>query len=175
MRSKTTILAALSLVAVGAMAATAQPASPPTKASAQGMSHSKMAMTNGPHHALAMAYHENMLTFIRVVQGHTTSAAPVDVAFTRAAVDEMQRSLGLMKQHHQDHLKTLSEEMRTAASGMVQEMETHQAELGVQLSAMEEELKASIPDAKKLTTLATSVHTHLDAMSKMKSDMTMKM
>lgn len=174
MKASATILAAISLVAVGAMSAGALHANPPAQAK-KGMSHSHMAMANGPHHVLAMAYHDNMLTFVKAVQGHTTSTVPVDVDFTRAAVDEMKRSLGLMKQHHQDHMKTMSEEMRTASIGMVQEMETHQSELNSQLIAMEEELKQSIPDAKKLSTLATNLRTHLNAMSKMKPDMTMKM
>ena len=131
------------------------------------MSHDHMMMANEPHHVLAMAYCQNMTVFAKALQGQTARPGPVNVEFARAAVTEMRRSFDQMKQHHQEHLKTMSAEMHTTMSGMMQQMETHQVELNTQLTALEQEVQAATPDAKKVSTLAASVHTHIDVMSKM--------
>ena len=55
-------------------------------------------------------------------------------------------------------------------SAMMQQMETHHIELNTQLTALEQEVESATPDAKKVSTLAGSIHTHLDAMSKMHQD-----
>ena len=72
-----------------------------------------------------------------------------------------------MKQHHQEHMQTMSGEMHTKMSAMMQQMETHHTELNTQLTALEQEVQSTTPDAKKVSTLAASIHAHLDAMSKM--------
>lgn len=182
-----TILLALSLGAFSAMAI-AQHAShstkkAPSQSATQGkkeMPHDQMMMANEPHHALAMAYHQNMATFAKALQEQTARASSVNVEFARAAVAEMRRSCDQMKQHHQGHMQTMSTEMHTKMSGMMKQMETHQTELNTQLTALEQEVQLSTPDAKKVSTLAASVNSHLDAMSKMKqgnkgSKMKMKM
>jgi len=173
MKSKATILGALTLVAVSALSATAQQESPP--ASATKLSYDQLTMANEPHHLLAMAYQQNILVFVQAVENQMPGANPVNVDFARAAVDEMRRSFDRMTQHHKEHLDAMSVETRTATTAMVQQMETHRTGLNTELEAMEAEVKRSIPDAKKLATLAANVHAHLDAMSKMKQDMTMKM
>ena len=143
-----------------------------------------MMMANEPHHVLAMAYHQNLAAFAKVLHEQTARASSVNVEFARAAVAEMRRSSDQMKQHHQEHMQTMSAEMRAKMSGqmseMMQQMETHHTELNTQLTALEQEVQATTPDAKKVSTLAASVHTHLDAMSKMhqggkSSKMKMKM
>jgi len=124
-------------------------------------------MMQEPHHVLAMAYHQNLATFAKALHEQATRASSVNVEFARAAVAEMRRSFDQMKQHHHEHMQTMSAEMHTQMSGMMQQMETHQTELNTQLTALEQEVQPTTPDAKKVSTLATSVHTHLDAMSKM--------
>lgn len=172
MKIKGTILGALVLAALGATAVTAQQASPP--ASAKKLSYGQLTMANEPHHLLAMAYQQNILVFVQAVENQMPGANPVNVEFARAAVDEMRRSFDRMKEHQKDHMDSMSAEMRTATSAMVKNMETHQSGLNTELAAMEDEVKLTTPDAKKLATLAGNVHKHLDAMSKMKQDMTMK-
>lgn len=170
-----TILMALSLGAFSSMAAIAQheghsTKKDPSQSTTQGkkeMSHDQMMMANEPHHVLAMAYHQNLAAFAKALHLQTASASSVNVEFARAAVAEMRRSFDQMKQHHQEHMQTMSAEMHAKMGGMMQQMETHQTELKTQLSALEQEVRLSTPDAKKVSTLAASVHTHLDAMSKM--------
>lgn len=176
-RVAATILVTLSLGAFSAKVATAQHDHSTKDVSSQSatqskkeMSHDQMMMANEPHHVLAMAYHQNLAAFAKVLQEQTVRATSVNVEFARAAVTEMRRSFDQMKQHHQEHMQTMSAAMRTKMSGMMQQMETHQAELNSQLTALEQEVQLSTPDAKKISTLAASVHSHLDAMSKMKHD-----
>lgn len=125
-------------------------------------------MANEPHHVLAMAYHQSLVVFAKALQNQTQKAGSVDVEFARAAVSEMRRSHGEMKQHHQGHMRTMSAEMTATMSGMMQRRETHEAELNTRLTALEQEVQSATPDAKRVSTLAASVHSHLDAMSKMK-------
>jgi hypothetical protein len=134
------------------------------------MSYEQMMMANEPHHVLAMAYHQNLTVFTKAVQKQTAGASSVNVGFARAAVGEMRRSLDQMKQHHQEHMQTMSVEMQTKMGGMMQQMVTHQTELNTRLTALEQEIQSATPDAKKVSTMAASVHSHLDAMSKMKHD-----
>ena len=174
-----TILMALALGAFSAMATTAQHEGHSTKAdksqsAKQGkkkMPHDQMMMTNEPHHVLAMAYHQNLARFAKALHEQTAQASSVNVEFARVAVAEMRRSFDQMKQHHQEHMQTMSAEMHTKMSAMMQQMETHQTELNNQLTALEQEVQSATPDAKKVSTLATSVHTHLNAMSKMRQGM----
>lgn len=186
-----TILMALSLGAFSAMAMAQHAGHSTKKAPSQSatrgkkeMSHDQMMMANEPHHVLAMAYHQNLAAFAKALQEQTVRASSVNVEFARASVAEMRRSFDQMKQHHQEHMQTMSAEMHTKMSGqmsgMMQQMETHQTELNTQLTALEQEVQLSTPDAKKVSTLAASVNSYLDAMSKMHqgsqgSKMTMKM
>ena len=172
-----TVLMTLSLGASSAMTPAIQHEGHTTK---KEMSHDHMMMANDTHHILAMAYHQNLTTFAKALHEHTAGASSVNVDFARAAVTEMRRSFDQMKQHHDEHMKTMSADMHTKMSGMMQKMETHQSELNTQLTALEQEVRSATPDPKKVSTLAASIHTHCDAMSKMhqgccSGDMKMKM
>lgn len=134
------------------------------------MSHDQMMMSNEPHHILAMAYHQNLVTFAKSLQEQTAGANSVNVEFARAAVAGMRGSFNQMKQQQQEHRQMMSAEMHSKMSGMMQQMESDQNELNTQLMALEQAVQLSTPDAKKVTTLATSVSTHLDVMSKMQQN-----
>lgn len=175
---KTKVMSALLLILwLGAFNATAiaqheghTTTKAPAKSAPQGkMSHDQtmMEMAKEPHHVLAMAYHQNLTVFATALHEQTMQGNSVNVEFARAAVTEMRRSFDLMKQHHQNHMQTMKAEMQTKMSEMMKQMETHQSELSTQLTALEQEVLLSTPDAKKVSTLAASVHSHLDAMSKM--------
>lgn len=170
-----TILMTFSLGAFSAVAATAQshdhsttktPAHPETHAQKE-MSHDHEKMTNEPHHVLAMAYHRNLATFATALHEQSVPAGPVNVTFARTAVTEMRRSFVQMKQHHQDHMKTMTTDMHAKMSEMMTKMEKHQMELNTQLSALELEVQLASPNAKQVSSLAASIHAHLEAMSKM--------
>src|ERR1017187_7548209 len=110
-------------------------------------------MMQEPHHVLAMAYQQNLAAFAKALHEQTAQATSVNVEFASAAVAEMRRSFDQMQQHHQQHMKT------------------HRTELNTQLTALEQEVQSATPDAKKVSTLAADVQTHLDAMSKMHDGM----
>ena len=152
------ILMALSLGAFGAIA---------TAAEHKGHSTMSMEMAHEPHHVLAMAYHRNLATFAKALHEQTAGASSVNLEFARAAVAEMRRSFDQMKQHHQACMQAMSAEMQAKMKGKMQQMETHQNQLNDQLTALEQEVQSATPDPKKVSTLASNVLTHLDAMSKM--------
>ena len=171
-----TYLVALSLGAFTSMASSQAPADHPSQKEAPKSAMNKHAMmSEEPHHVLAMAYHQNLAVFAKALQQQTASAKPVNVVFARAAVAEMRRSFDQMKMHHQEHIQTMSSGMQSKMKGMMQPMATHQSELDTQLKSLQQEVELSAPDAKKLSTLAASVHTHLLAMNKMHAGCTMKM
>lgn len=157
-RIVSTILMALSLGSFGAMA---------TAAEHKGHSAMSMEMAHEPHHVLAMAYHRNLATFAKALHEQTAGASSVNLEFARAAVAEMRRSFDQMKQHHQACMQAMSAEMQAKMKGKMEQMEPHRNQLNDQLVALEHEVQSTTPDPKKVTTLASDVLTHAEAMSKM--------
>ena len=172
-RALSTISMILTLGALSATAATpgqAPSASKPAMGMME-MSHDHMMMATEPHHVLAMAYHQNLAAFAKAMHEQAASAAPLNLDFARTAVSEMRRSFDQMKQHHQEHMAGMSAEMRSKMdakmSGMMEKMQTHQADMNTQLTALEQEVNSASPDPKKISTLADSVHAHLTEMATM--------
>ena len=174
---KTRSLPTISMIlTLGALSATAAPPEQEASASkpAMGkmeMSQDHMMMATEPHHVLAMAYHQNLAAFAKALHEQTASEGPLNIDFARTAVSEMRRSFDQMKQHHQEHMAGMSAEMRAKMdakmSGMMEKMQARQADMNTQLTALEQEVHSASPDAKKVSTLAGSVHTHLTEMAKM--------
>lgn len=131
------------------------------------MSHDHMKMANGPHHALAMAYHQNLAAFAKALHEQTMAADPLNLEFARAAVSEMRRSFDQMKQHHQDHMKGMNGDEHAKMAGMMEKMGTRQAEMNTQLTNLEQEIRASKADSKKVSALANQLHKQLGDMAKM--------
>jgi hypothetical protein len=69
-------------------------------------------MMSGPHHALAMAYGENLATFARAVNIDARRANMVNLDLARPATSEMRRSFDQMKVHHQAQMSTVGTTMR---------------------------------------------------------------
>lgn len=172
------IVMACSLGAFSPMTASAQhenhsTKSAPSHASAAGkkaMPSDHMMMANEPHHVLAMAYHRNLAAFTRALQDRSERPGAINVEFTRSAVTEMRRSFDQMQLHHAAHMKTMSPEMHTSMNAMMQQMETHHAELNTQIAVLEREAQLTTPDAKIIASVAANIHTHLDAMEKLHRD-----
>jgi|CXWL01.1.fsa_nt_gi hypothetical protein len=131
------------------------------------MSHDHMKMASEPHHVLAMAYHQNLATFAKALHEQTMAADPLNLEFVRAAVSEMRRSFDQMKQHHQDHMKGMSTDEHAKMTSMMEKMGTRQADMNTQLTDLEQEIRSSKPDPKKVSALADQVHKHLTEMGKM--------
>lgn len=172
-RTLSTLSLILALGALSAAAATSEQAASASKSAMGKMetSHDHMMMATEPHHVLAMAYHENLAAFARALHDQAALAGPLNIDFARSAVSEMRRSFDQMKQHHQEHMAGMSAEMHARMdakmSGMMKKMQTHQADMNTQLTALELEINAASPDAKKVSTLADGIHAHLAEMAKM--------
>ncbi len=170
-RTLATVSMILTLGALPVLARAIQHADHAKKpAAAQGkmpMSPDHMKMASEPHHVLAMAHHQNLAAFAKALHEQSTTVAPLNLDFARAAVSEMRRSFDQMKQHHQEHMKGMSAEMHTKMSGMMEKMGTGQAEMNARLTDLEKELASTTPDPKKVSTLAGQVHTRLAEMTKM--------
>lgn len=69
-------------------------------------------MMAGPHHALAMAYGENLATFARAVHADASRSNMVSTELARPATAEMRRSFEQMKAHHQAQMSTVGTTMR---------------------------------------------------------------
>lgn len=178
MRAKifSSILMVLSLGIMGGMTITAQIRKALSPSAIQGKkeaSEHTATKTDEPHHTLAMAYHQNLAIFARALHEQTSGADSVNVEFARAAVAEMRRSFGQMKEHHQAHMQGMSAEMRARMSGMMPQMETHQRELDALLTSLEQAVSSAAPDAKNVSSLAAGVLTHLDAMARMRQGVPM--
>jgi hypothetical protein len=161
-----------------ATAATTPP--PATTPSKDATAHNQMMMASEPNYVMATAYNQSLVTFARALNGQAMGTAPMNVEFARDAVTEMRRSFDKMKKYNDEYMETISAEVRTNTATMMQQLETHRADLNVQLTALEKEVALDKPDAKKVAGLTTAVQTHLDAMSKLDetnptSKMTMKM
>lgn len=70
------------------------------------------AAMSGPHHALAMAYGENLATFARAVNVDASRSNMVSTELARPATAEMRRSLDQMKLHHQAQMSSVGTTMR---------------------------------------------------------------
>jgi cytochrome c556 len=119
----------------------------------QGMS----GMMEGPHHVLAMAYHDNLATFARALRTQVTQSKSVNLELARPAVSEMRRSFDQMKQHHQAQMAMMSDQTKPAMSGTIQQMESHMTALGEHLTALESEVNAGTPDPKKVSEHTTEI------------------
>ena len=172
-RAYTTILAVIALMlfsAVGALAQTEH-----QHGSQKPMQHdmSKMdmsSMMNEPHHALAMAYMQNLGTFAKALHNQAEGSSPLSAKFARAAVADMKRSLDQMEEHHGEHMKMMSEDMRSHMAAMIKDMEMHRSMLKDAVSALEKDVRVDRPDSKQVAADSANVLKHLDEMSKMHDD-----
>lgn len=162
------MLVTLALSAFGTTAVIAQstyPNATAIKPAATTTAQDNKVMAKEPNQVMATAYQEGMLAFADALNGQTMSGGPVNIDFARAAVVEMRRGFDHMQKYNEEYMETISAEVRAKSATTMQELETHRADLNVQLTALEEEVKLSKPDAKKIATMAASVRTHLDAMT----------
>jgi hypothetical protein len=130
------------------------------------------AMKLEPHHVLAMAYRDNLVTFAKALRQQAGNATTVTPEFAGAAVAEMRRSFDQMQQHHQEHMKTMSEPMKSHMSEMIQKMDTHKTAVEEHLGALEKEVQAGTPDGARVSEHIAEVLKHCDAMSTMNAGTT---
>ncbi len=139
-------------------------------------------MMSGPHHALAMAYRDNLTTFTRAVQRQAAGAKTIDLDLARPAVVEMRRSFDQMQLHHKAQMSMMSDDMKPMGSdamkhptstsmkpmmAMMEEMETHVTALAEHLTALEAEVNASVPSPKSVSGHTAEILKHCADMSGM--------
>jgi glyceraldehyde-3-phosphate dehydrogenase (NAD(P)+) (phosphorylating) len=124
-------------------------------------------MMKEPHHILAMAYMQTVGTFSKALHDKVTGADSINPQFARAAVDEIKRSLDQAEQHHQEHMKTMSEEMRSHMGAMMKDMDMHWSKLKEAVAALESDVHSSSLNAKQVAAHTAEILKHLDEMSKM--------
>ena len=172
-KAYTTILAVIVLMLFSAVGALAQTEHQPGGQKPLQHDLSKMdmsSMMNEPHHALAMAYMQNIGTFARTLHNQAERSSPLNARLARAAVAEIKRSLDHMEEHHGEHMKTMSEEMRSHMAAMMKDMEMHRSMLKNAVSALEKDVRADQPDSRQVETDSANIIKHLDEMSKMHED-----
>jgi hypothetical protein len=125
------------------------------------------AMKEEPHHMLAMAYQDNLVTFAKALRHEANQTKPLNPEFARAAVAEMKRSFDQMQQHHQDHMKTMDEKMKAQMADMMKQMDAHHSAIQEHLVALDKEVQTSAPDAKGVSEHVAEILKHCDGMSKM--------
>ena len=169
-----TVLGMTTLAASGGAAARQQEQSemPKDKMSMnQGGMMDMSAMMREPHHKLAMAYKTNLVNFAKALQHQANQTNPIDPEFARAAVAEMKRSFEQMQLHHQDHMKSMDEKMKTQMADMIKEMDTRDLAIKEDLNALDKEVEASVPDAKSISKYVDEILKTCESMSKMHGEM----
>ncbi|MEK8023207.1 MAG: hypothetical protein AAB229_05300 [Candidatus Hydrogenedentota bacterium] len=110
-----------------------------------------------PHHMLAMAYKSNLMTFARILQQPAGRSEAVDTTMARSAVMEMRRSFEMLKQHHSDHERTMSDDMKVRMSKMTQQMDTRIATIDSRLDELELEVSYSVLNARNISELSRKI------------------
>ena len=124
-------------------------------------------MTQEPHHALAMAYHESMAVFAKALRQNVAQTSAVNADFARDAVAELRRNFDQMMRHHQEHMQAMSAAMRAQMDAMMKQMEPHHAKVKEQLEALERETGGERPDRQRVAQHTVELVKHLDQMSGM--------
>jgi len=139
-------------------------------------------MPGAPHHVLAMAYRDNLVTFAKALKGQVTPSKTVNVDLARPAVAEMRRSFEQMRQHHQAQMTTMGDKAmsdkpvgdkpmggmmmgdrmvgdkaKSPMSGTMQDMQSHLAALNEHLAALEAAVNVGTPDAKVVSAHTTEI------------------
>lgn len=158
------------VMAISCVAAVSAPAFATEMSSHHAMNMNAMnmrAMARAPHHMLAMAYKDNMTLFAKTLQQPAGRTEALDIVMAREAVIEIRRSFGLMKQHCEDQMMTMSDDMREQMSMMTQQMDTKIATIGTRLEELELEVSYNALDARKISDLAGTIIHECDHMSRM--------
>lgn len=152
-------------------------------------------MMNGPHHVLAMAYRQTLITFTRALQQQVAGSNIVDLDLARPAVAEMRRSFDQMQLHHRAQMAMMGDatmagqpmtdkkpaDMKMGGMKMggmkmgestspptaatMQAMENHLAALDEQLTALQAEVNTSAPDPVSMSGHTAKILKHCAAMS----------
>ena len=180
--SHKTILALIALTVFGAVYAAAQTAQQPqpgnkkasVEARKKAQAHINQNMSeihvsgrmNEPHHVLAVAYKENIATFAKALRDQA-QAGSLSSDFARAAAAEIGRSLDQVDEHHKEHVKTMSADMRSKMAAMMKEMDMSSSRLKDAFKVLEKDVGEYTLNSKLIATDSDEILKRLDDMPKM--------
>lgn len=132
--------AAVALIALPAFAADAPPHDMKAKKKQMMKQNPEMMkeMMKNPHHALAMAYRMNLVSFGKALKNVAQQGETVPQDFARTAIDEMKRSAELMEKHHTVCLQAMSADMKAKMGDMPQMMDEHMANVKTHLGHLDD-------------------------------------
>ncbi len=139
----------------------------PKKPGMAGMKSEMSKMMKSPHHMLMTAHMKGMSGFATALRDQAMKPEALDVEFARAAVSELRHNLEAMEAIHQQHLQTMTAEMKSQMQMMMEKMDKERAKLKDQVSALETDVQADKPDSKQVTADSNALLKHLGMMSKM--------
>lgn len=131
------------------------------------------AMHKTPHHAVMMAYRQNVLTFAKTLRDMTKAGKLEDVGLARNAFAEIKRSMDQMDKMHQSHMGKMSVEKQDMMKPMMEKMKAENAVVQEHFFALEKALQAELPVALEVNKHAAALVLQLEKMDK--SDKKMKM
>ena len=176
MLSATAIILVL-LIPSAAWAQHKHPHSGQKKAGMAGMKSEMAMMMKSPHHLLMTAHMKSMSEFARVLRDQAAKPEALDVGFARAAVAELRHCLDAMEAIHQEHMETMSAEMKAKMQMMMEKMDKDRSMVKDQVSALEADVLPDRPDSKQVAAHANALLKHFGMMSQMhggKKKMVMK-
>jgi hypothetical protein len=121
---------------------------------------------NEPHYVMAMAYLQSLGTFAKALGDQASGDSQLSADFARAAVNEMNRSLDKAEEHHREHLKTVSPDVRSRLTITMKEMDSKRAKLSDAVNALEKDVQNYTLDAKQIAADSAVILKHLDELSK---------
>jgi hypothetical protein len=123
-------------------------------------------MINEPHYVLAEAYKQNIEAFAKALRDQAQRGA-LSSDFARAAVAEISRSLDQADEHHREHAKTMSPDMRSKMAAMMKEMDVRSSKLKDAFRILEKDVGEYTLNSKQIATDSDEMLRRLDDMPKM--------
>ncbi len=125
--------------------------------------------SNEPHQVLAMIYMQNIGIFAVALREQAQANNSLSADFARAIAGEMSRSFDKAEDHHREHVKTMSVEMRAKSATMFKAMDSNRAKLKDAIATLEKDVRDYTLKSKQIAIDSTQILNYLDEMSKMYS------
>jgi len=119
-----------------------------------------------PHQVLATAYRQNIGTFAKALLDQAQIDGSLSADFARAAVAEINRNFDQARDHHREHVKTMSADRHSKAAAMIEEMDTHHSKLKSAIDALEKDVENYTLNSRQIAIDCADVIRHLGGISK---------
>ena len=121
-------------------------------------------MMKEPHHKLLMAHKKHLMNLAKTLKTEVAKTGTVEKQFAEGAVEEMKRSLGQMKKHHDEHKSMMSKDMLMQMDDHIKMMENRLSVVQQHVDQLDQLVKAESPDPKKVTTELDQILKQCDMM-----------